>query len=117
MKIFALITYLLSFCAFATIPNGNYVVEKIQCHKSRKVLKLGGKFMVYTIKLNVQETELIMTATAKSGSWAPFKLNCEQVNKGKIVYTKENTYEGDLPNIIAKWEKDSQGNYTIPNIF
>lgn len=91
-----------SVSAFATIPVGNYQVEKIQCHKSQKVLKLGGKFMVYTIKLNVQETQMVMTATAKSGSWAPFKLNCEQVNKGKIVYTKENTYEGDLPNVTAK---------------
>lgn len=96
----------MSTTAFAVIPAGTYQVDKIQCHKSKKVLKLGGKFMVYKIRLEVSATDMTMTATANSGSWAPFKLNCTQVNKGKVVYTKENTYEGELPNVSVKCNND-----------
>lgn len=87
--------------ALAQIPLGKYKVEKIQC-KTGKVMKLGGKFMVYEIFLDVKATEMVMTAHAKSGSWAPFKLNCTQINKGGFVYTQEGKYEGELPNISAQ---------------
>ena len=43
-----------------------------------------------------------MTAVAKSGSWAPFKLNCTQVNEGDYVYTQEGKYEGELLNTSVK---------------
>lgn len=102
MKTIAILLTVLSLPVLANIPEGSYVAEKIQCHKSKKVLKLGGKFMVYKIQLNVTPKDLTMIATANSGSWAPFKLNCTQVNKGRIVYTRENTYEGDLPNVSVK---------------
>lgn len=87
--------------AMANIPNGTYQVDKVQC-KSGKVLKLGGKFMVYNIKLAIASGRWEMTAIAKSGSWAPFKLNCTQINKGKFTYTQENKLEGDLPNSSVK---------------
>lgn len=87
--------------AMAQIPLGKYKAEKIQC-KTGKVMKLGGKFMVYEIFLDVKASEMVMTAVAKSGSWAPFKLNCSQVNRGSYVYTQEGKYEGELPNISAK---------------
>jgi hypothetical protein len=45
---------------------------------------------------------MTMTANANSGRWAPFKLNCTQVNQGEYTYTQENKYEGDLPNISVK---------------
>lgn len=101
MKFVIAMMALWSMSVFATIPTGNYKVDKIQC-KTGKKLKLGGKFMVYTIYLEVAETEMIMTAKAKSGSWAPFKLNCTQINKGAYVYTQEKKYEGELPNTSAK---------------
>lgn len=87
--------------ATAQIPLGKYKAEKIQC-KSGKTMKLGGKFMVYEIFLDVKQTEMVMTANANSGSWAPFKLNCTQLNKGSYVYTQEGKYEGELKNISAK---------------
>ncbi len=95
--------------AQANIPQGKYQIEKIQC-KSGKVLKLGGKFMVYKIYLDVGAGSITMTATANSGSWAPFKLNCTQVNEGQFTYTQEGKYEGDLPNKSVKcnakaWEQ------------
>lgn len=97
----SLVLALLSFNAFATIPTGKYQVDKIQC-STGKVMKLGGKFMVYKIFLDVGEGEMVMTAKANSGSWAPFKLNCTQVNKGTFTYTQENKYEGELPNVSVK---------------
>lgn len=87
--------------AFANIPVGTYKVNKIQC-KSGHTMKLGGKFMTYDIFLNVDETKMKMTAVAKSGSWAPFKLNCTQVNEGDFTYTQENKYEGELLNTSVK---------------
>lgn len=101
MKLLALLTILVSTQVLANIPTGKYKADKIQC-KTGKALKLGGKFMVYTITLDVTDTNMVMTAKAKSGSWAPFKLNCTQVNKGSYVYTQENKYEGDLPNTSVK---------------
>jgi hypothetical protein len=85
----------------ADIPTGKYQVENIKC-KSGHVMKLGGKFMTYSIFLDVDSTNMKMTAIAKSGSWAPFKLNCTQVNEGSYVNTQENRYEGDLPNTSVK---------------
>ncbi|MCT4640973.1 MAG: hypothetical protein N4A33_01665 [Bacteriovoracaceae bacterium] len=96
-----LLALLLSVSAFATIPTGKYQVEKIQC-KTGKVMKLGGKFMIYTIYLNVSDTKMKMTAKAKAGSWAPFKLDCTQINEGEYVHTSEGKYEGELPNISTK---------------
>ncbi|MAZ50068.1 MAG: hypothetical protein CME65_16010 [Halobacteriovoraceae bacterium] len=97
MRIVALLMMLVSTTVLANIPVGRYKVDKIQC-KTGKELKLGGRFMVYTILLDVEETSWIMTAKAKSGSWAPFKLDCTQINKGKFTYTAEGKLEGDLPN-------------------
>jgi hypothetical protein len=85
----------------ANIPTGKYQVEKIQC-KSGHTMKLGGKFMVYSIFLDIEDTKMKMTAIAKSGSWAPFKLDCTQVNQGAYVNTHEFKFEGDLPNTSVK---------------
>ena len=101
MKFMTLALALLSTSAFATIPTGKYQVEKIQC-STGKVMKLGGKFMVYKIFLEVGDGVMEMTAKANSGSWAPFKLNCTQVNRGTFTYTQENKYEGELPNVSVK---------------
>lgn len=92
---------LYSLTSFALIPDGKYKVEKIQC-STGKEMKLGGKFMVYEIFLQVTGFKMKMTATANSGSWAPFKLNCTQINEGKFTYTQEGKYEGDLPNTSVK---------------
>lgn len=91
----------LSFNVFSTIPVGQYKVEKIQC-QSGKVMKLGGKFMVYEIFLKVTEVDLTMTAKAKSGSWAPFRLDCTQVNRGQFVHTQEGKFEGELVNVAVE---------------
>ncbi len=107
LMLLLLATFTLS--AGAVIPKGLYKVDKIQC-KSGYSLKLGGKFMEYSVMLNVLETELVMSVKAKSGSWAPFKLNCDQVNRGKIVYTAENKYEGDLPMVKAKCNAETWTN-------
>lgn len=96
MKLTIILTLLTSM-AFANIPSGTYKVDKIQC-KTGKELKLGGKFMTYSIYLNVTEESMKMTAVAKAGKWAPFKLNCTQINEGSFVYTQENKYEGELVN-------------------
>lgn len=101
MKLLAMALALFSVNALAAIPTGKYKADKIQC-KTGKIMKLGGQFMVYTIYLDVASTQMTMTATAKSGSWAPFRLDCTQVNRGNYVYTQENKYEGDLPNISVK---------------
>lgn len=98
MRILAILMMFVSATAMANIPTGRYKVDKIQCTKSGKELKLGGRFMVYTILLDVEATAWTMTAIAESGSWAPFRLNCTQINKGKFTYTAEGQLEGDLPN-------------------
>lgn len=100
MKLVLLVS-ILSLSVFANIPEGRYQIEKIQC-STGKVLKLGGKFMVYKIFLDVGEGVMKMTATANSGSWAPFKLNCTQVNEGTFTYTQEGKYEGELPNTLVE---------------
>lgn len=114
----------LSMNALAQIPTGSYILEKIQC-KGDKTLKLGGKFMQYKITLDVTEGLMKMTAVAKNGSWAPFKLRCTQINEGKFSYTGDNTYEGNLGLLSVKcnaatWENilrkqlfgvEDQGNF------
>lgn len=116
MKLMILMLTLVTTTAFANIPLGKYQVEKIQC-KTGKTMKLGGKFMLYTIFLEVSENYMVMTANAKSGSWAPFKLNCTQVNKGKYVYTQQNVYEGDLPNISVQCNSPAWTNILKKRLF
>lgn len=96
-----LIGLMLSLTTLANIPQGRYQIDKIQC-STGKVLHLGGKFMIYKIFLDVGEGNMKMTATARSGSWAPFKLNCTQENEGTFTYTQEGKYEGELPNTLVK---------------
>ena len=100
----------------ANIPLGKYKAEKIQC-KTGKVMKLGGKFMVYDLELEIKAKEMIMTVVAKSGDWAPFKLNCTQINRGEYVNTQENKYEGELPNISAKCNNDMWTNILKKKLF
>lgn len=117
MKKFLVLSLLLiSVTAMANIPTGKYKVEKIQCNTGH-VMKLGGKFMVYEIYLDVTDHEMIMTANADSGSWAPFKLHCTQVNKGSFVYTAEGKYEGDLPNISTKCNNAAWTNILKKKLF
>ena len=97
MRLIAIIMMLTTVGAYANIPVGQYKVDKIQC-KTGKELKLGGRFMVYSLLLDVEATSWKMTAIAKSGSWAPFRLDCTQINVGKFTYTSEGKLEGDLPN-------------------
>lgn len=85
----------------AQIPTGNYKLEKIVCSDG-KVLKLGGKFMIYDVSLEIFESEMKMTAIAKNAKFAPFKLNCTQVNKGSYTITSETNYEGSLPLFSVK---------------
>ncbi len=100
MKILMLIM-LITSSAFANIPEGTYKASKIEC-KTGHQMKLGGKFMTYDIFLTVTKTNMKMTAVAKSGSWAPFKLNCTQVNEGDFTYTQEGKLEGELLNTSVK---------------
>ena len=100
---------MISSAVLAEIPTGTYKVDKIQC-KTGYTMKLGGKFMEYAVYLDVKPTQMTMKVSAKSGSWAPFKLNCLQENKGRIVYTAENKYEGDLPMVNAKCNAETWTN-------
>ncbi len=90
-----LLTLLLSVSIFAAIPAGDYKLDRIVC-SSGKELKLGGKFMVYTVTLDVTASDMRMTAIAKSGSWAPFRLDCTQTNYGKYSLVNASTYQGYL---------------------
>jgi hypothetical protein len=110
MKLFlSSIILIMSSVVLAEIPTGTYKVDKIQC-KTGYALKLGGKFMEYAVYLDVRSTEMTMRVSAKAGSWAPFRLNCSQENKGRIVYTAENKYEGDLPMTKAKCNAETWTN-------
>ncbi|OUR99801.1 hypothetical protein A9Q84_01875 [Halobacteriovorax marinus] len=95
MKKLALLFLILSTSVFADIPVGHYELDKIMCSNG-EALKLGGKFMSYTIALDVTEIDMKMTAVAKSASWSPFKLFCTQINVGKFSYIEDNKYEGYL---------------------
>jgi hypothetical protein len=101
---------------FANIPHGNYKIEKIQC-QSGKVMKLGGKFMIYEIYLNIKENEMTMTAKANSADWAPFKLNCTQINQGTFRYTQEGQFEGELPNISVECNNPTWTNILKKRLF
>ncbi len=105
-----LIAFLISTTTFANIPQGSYLLDKIACSVGNKTLKLGGKFMVYTITLDVFESKMRMTAIAKNRPWAPFKLDCVQQNYGDYSIISNDTYEGNLPLESVKcnsslWEK------------
>jgi len=94
--------------ANASLPQGNYVLKKIQCSNGED-LKLGGKFMLYDVSFDITDVDIKMTAIAKSAKWAPFKLDCTQVNVGKYSLIGDNQYEGylavDTVNCNAKaWE-------------
>lgn len=98
------------------IPDGDYKIEKIQC-KSGKTLKLGGKFLIYDIFLNINSNEMTMTAKAHAGDWAPFKLECTQVNKGNFTYISSDQYEGSLPNISVQCNNDMWTNILKKKLF
>lgn len=91
-----LLLSLLSLSAFAALPTGNYTLKKIECSDG-KILKLGGTLMQYDVTLKIDETNIEMTAIAKNTKWAPFKLNCTQVNFGAYENTAEGKYIGELP--------------------
>lgn len=95
MKKLGLLLILLSTSVLADIPAGHYELDQIKCADGNE-LKLGGKFMTYKIALDVTDGEMKMTAVAKSGSWAPFKLYCTQINTGKFSYIEDDKYEGYL---------------------
>ncbi len=84
---------LLSLSTFAGITDGRYILDNIKCSDGT-VLKLGGKFMKYNITLDVKDDRMKMGAVAKSAKWAPFKLECTQINKGKFTIIDEKTYQG-----------------------
>ncbi len=90
-----LITFLVATSIMAAIPSGKYKLDKIVC-TSGKELKLGGKFMVYTVTLDVTASDMRMTAIAKSGSWAPFRIDCTQTNYGKYSMINGSSYQGYL---------------------
>lgn len=91
----ALLVTLTALTSFAQIPQGKYTLSKIECSDG-KVLKLGGKFMIYNVSLEVGAEDMKMTAVAKNAKWAPFKLDCTQVNTGKYKITSDTQYEGSL---------------------
>ena len=122
MKIFAMILLGASVSAFATIPQGKYKADKIVCAKSGKVLKMGGdpsarKPVKYDMFLDVTATELIMTVDVVSAGWGDFRMKCKQVNRGAYVYTKENTYEGELKNTVAKCNSQMMERYLKSKLF
>ena len=96
-----LITTFLSVNLYANLPTGSFKIEKIQC-KTGHIMDVGGKFMVYDILLDITDKNIKMTATVEGGDWMPGTLNCEQINYGRYTNTRENQYEGDLPNIKTK---------------
>lgn len=107
-SIFALSLLAFGLNSFAELPQGDYIVEKVVCSDGRQ-LKLGGKFMEYTITLKITEDEMFQQAIAKSGSWAPFRLNCVQKNVGKYTQLSESQYEGfmeidDVTCNASAWE-------------
>lgn len=106
----------LSWSVFSHIPTGNYKVEKIQC-KSGKVMKLGGKFMAYEIFLKVAESEMTMTAKAKSHDWSPFRLNCVQINHGTFQYTHDGEFDGELPNVNVECNNEAWTNILKKRLF
>jgi len=115
-KLICIFVTIFSTLVLANIPDGNYKIEKIQC-RSGKVMKLGGKFMIYEIFLKVTNNEMIMTAKANSADWAPFKLNCTQVNQGQFRYIQLGQYEGDLPNISVECNNSSWTNILKKRLF
>lgn len=100
MKFFLLLSLLMS-SAFAHIDDGHYVLDTIECSDGT-TLNMGGKFMTYNLTLDVTGNELKMIARVQSNKWAPFKVNCTQVNLGKFSYTGVNQYEGYLDMVSAE---------------
>lgn len=130
MKLLTLAIALMATPVLAKLPTGKFTLEKIQC-STGKTLKLGGKFMVYKVNLDITDSTLKMSVTAKSGSWAPFKLNCVQINNGKYSLIGDSQYSGYLSKDYVKcnakaWEdivnkkgfgveKEGVFNYTFAN--
>ena len=105
-----------STALLANIPEGRYQLDKIQC-STGKVLKQGGQFITYKLLLDITDSQMKMTALAKSGSWAPFKLDCIQINEGSFTYTQEGKYEGDLPNTSVRCNAKTWTNILKKRLF
>ncbi|WP_412471736.1 hypothetical protein [Halobacteriovorax sp. RT-1-4] len=90
-----ILAFLMVTSVFATIPQGTYLLDRIEC-TTGETLKLGGAFMRYNVILKVEEEKAEMTAVAKSAKWAPYLLNCTQVNSGDFKYVGPGQYQGGL---------------------
>ncbi|EPZ50056.1 hypothetical protein M902_0600 [Bacteriovorax sp. BAL6_X] len=90
-----ILAFLMVTSAFATIPQGTYLLDRIEC-TTGETLKLGGAFMRYNVTLKIAEENAEMTAIAKSAKWAPYLLNCTQVNSGEFKYIGPGQYQGGL---------------------
>ncbi|MFW5887726.1 MAG: hypothetical protein ACOCUH_02905 [Bacteriovoracia bacterium] len=109
----SLFTFLL-FAASAwsqSIPQGNYRFIRAVCSNG-KVLNLGGKFININITLNITDVDMIQHISDDTiQGQAPFKLNCNVINRGTFSYLNGRTIQGYLA-------KDScscrQGAWTIP---
>lgn len=96
MKFLLLLFVSIQF-AYADIPEGKYLLNKIVC-TTGKVIKLDSKekFVGYKVYLTVKDLAMTMTAKARSKGWASFILNCDQRNKGKFSYVGDDQFEGYL---------------------
>ncbi|EQC48016.1 hypothetical protein [Bacteriovorax sp. Seq25_V] len=95
MKKMILALLVMASSVSAALPQGSFILQKIQCSNGED-LKLGGKFMQYDVRFDISDAEIKMTAIAKSAKWAPFKLDCTQINLGKYSLIDDNKYEGFL---------------------
>lgn len=95
MKKILMLLIPLSLNAYGSIENSSYILKKIVCSDGKE-LKIGGKFMQYSVELEFNSAQIKMKAHAKSAQWAPFKLDCTQINTGKYSLSGENEYSGYL---------------------
>ena len=91
--------------------------------KNRVRKKPGEKFCGTHIKGTphgeITAGEQVVDTTMKIEVWAQdIKGIIYFIDKTGNVYDPQHVHQNlKNPNIIAKWKKDSQGNYTIPDIF
>lgn len=90
-----LFSLFISLSIFASIPQGSYLLDHIEC-TTGQTLKLGGTFMKYNVVLKIGDEKAEMTAIAKSAKWAPYLLNCTQINSGEFKYVGPGQYQGGL---------------------
>jgi hypothetical protein len=95
MKVLLLAMLFISSRAQAGLPEGNFVLDKIECSNG-KLLKIGGPFFAYEMNYTVADGRMTLVAKANARKFSPIQLFCTIQNEGNYFDLSEGQFEGEL---------------------